>query len=206
MEDVLEVYRRPYDARFPVVCMDEKPYQLLDDAREGTPISPGKVAHEDSEYVRRGTCSIFIFTEPLKGWRHVDAQHQRTRIDWAGQIKGLLENRYPDAEKVLLLMDNLNTHSIASLYAAFPPAEALALASRLEIHFTLKHGSWLNVAEIELSVLDKQCLGRRIPDFELLAKELSAWESERNGKEQGVDWQFTTEDARIRLKHLYPNI
>ena len=162
MEDVLGVYARPYDAAFPVVVMDEKPLQLLDDARPGTPAAPGQVAREDSEYIRCGTCSIFVWAEPLRGWRRAYAEPTRTRVDWAHGIDHLLSVEYPEADKVVLVMDNLNTHSIASLYQAFPPEKAYALAGRLEIHHTPKHGSWLNIAEIELSCLTKQCLGRRI--------------------------------------------
>jgi DDE superfamily endonuclease len=170
MEDVLAVYHRPYDPARPVVCMDEKPYQLLDHAREPIPAEPGQDRLEDSEYVRRGTCSIFCWVEPLTGWRHVDAQPRRTKIDWAHQVRRLLTVDYPDAEKVVLVMDNLNTHGIGSLYEAFEPSEAFALAQRLEIHHTPKHGSWLNIAEIELSVLARQCLDRRIGSIETLLR------------------------------------
>ena len=204
MEDVLSVYERPYDEKCPVVCMDEKPYQLLDEARNPIPMKPNDIRHEDSEYIRHGTCSIFIFTEPLRGWRRTDVLERRTRVDWAEQIRVLLEEDYPHAPKVCLVMDNLNTHSIASLYAAFQPEKAFALAQRLEIHYTPKHGSWLDIAEIELSVMERQCLGRRIPDIDTLRCELSAWSTNRNALERFVDWQFTTSDARIRLKRLYP--
>ncbi|MGH3968057.1 MAG: IS630 family transposase, partial [Mycobacterium sp.] len=174
MEDVLGVYARCYDSAFPVVVMDEKPLQLLADAREGTQAAPGQVAREDSEYVRCGTCSIFVWAEPLAGWRRAYAESTRTRIDWAHGVEHLLSVDYPDADKVVLVMDNLNTHSIASLYEAFPPEKAYALAGRLEIHHTPKHGSWLNIAEIELSCLTKQCLGRRIADLDLLNTEPAA--------------------------------
>jgi uncharacterized small protein (DUF1192 family) len=207
MEDVLEVYHRPYDRRFPVVCMDEKPYQLLADAREGISLSKdNSTVKEDSEYIRHGTCSIFIWTEPLKSWRRAFALPHRTRKDWAAQVKELLTVDYPDAEKVVLVMDNLNTHNIASLYLAFPPAEALSYARRLELHYTPKHGSWLNIAEIELSVLGRQCLSRRIDELERLNAELAAWQSGRNGNEGSVRWQFTTEEARVCLHGLYPDI
>ena len=166
MEDVLAVYTRAYDPARPVVCMDEKPYQLLGHARDPIPATPGSDRKEDSEYVRHGTCSIFVWVQPLQGWRHVDAQPQRTRIDWAHQVERLLTIDYPNAEQVILVMDNLNTHNIASLYQAFPPEKAYALAQRLEIHHTPKHGSWLNVAEIELSALTRQCLDRRIDDLD----------------------------------------
>ena len=204
MEDVLAVYRRAYDPRRPVVCMDEKPYQLLGHARDPIPARPGRDRLEDSEYVRHGTCSIFVWVEPLAGWRRVDAQPQRTMIDWAHQVKDLLTVDYPDAEQVVLVMDNLNTHSVGSLYEAFEPAEAFALAQRLEIHHTPKHGSWLNIAEIELSALTRQCLDRRIDDLDLLNTELAAWQRATNAEQRQVDWQFTTDDARIKLRHLYP--
>ena len=176
MEDVLAVYTRPYDPRRPVVCMDEKPYQLLDHVRDPIPARPGQDRREDNEYVRHGTCSIFVWVEPLRGWRHVDAQPRRTKIDWAHQIERLLTADYPDAETVVLVMDNLNTHGIGSLYEAFPPQKAFALAQRLEIHHTPKHGSWLNIAEIELSALTRQCLDRRIDDLDTLNTELTAWQ------------------------------
>ena len=204
MEDVLAVYARPYDPRRPVVCMDEKPYQLLGQVREPIPAAPGRDRREDSEYVRCGTCSIFVWVEPLQGWRHVDAQPRRTKIDWARQVERLLTVDYPDAETVVLVMDNLNTHGIGSLYEAFEPAQAFALAQRLEIHHTPKHGSWLNIAEIELSVLTRQCLDRRINDLDTLNTELTAWQHATNTNQRGVDWQFTTDDARTRLRHLYP--
>jgi len=204
MEDVLDVYQLPYDVDCPVICMDEKPYQLLNEVRQPIPMKPMKPLCEDSEYVRNRTCSIFIFTEPLVGWRHVAVREQRTRIDWALQIQELLEIHYPQAPKIKLVMDNLNTHSIASLYHAFEPATARRLAKRLEIHYTPKHGSWINIAEIELSVMTSQCLGRRIPSISQLMTELSAWEQNRNQSQKGVDWQFTNAEARIKLKRLYP--
>lgn len=204
MEDVLDLYHQPYDASLPVVCMDEKPYQLLDETRAPIPMAPGKPKRQDSEYIRNGTCSIFLFTEPLVGKRHCSVRKRRTRLDWANQIRDLLENRYSNAIKVRLVMDNLNTHTIASLYEAFPPEVALSLAKRLEIHYTPKHGSWLNIAKIELSVMTRQCLDRRIADINLLRQELSNWESNRNKSQKGVDWQFTTDTARIKLRRLYP--
>ena len=207
MEDVLEVYSRPYDERRPVVCMDEKPVQLLAEAREGFTSSKSGIRYQDNEYVRNGTCSIFLFTEPLASWRHAEAREQRTRIDWADLIKWLLDERYPDAERVVLVCDNLNTHDNASLYEAFEPAEALRLAKRLEIHHTPKHGSWLDIAEIELSALARQCIGKnRIPDLDTLRKLLQPWYVDRNKKQKGVNWQFTATDARIKLKRLYPVI
>jgi hypothetical protein len=204
MEDVLGVYARPRDPRRPVVCMDEKPYQLLGHVRDPIPAAPGRDQREDSEYVRHGTCSIFCWVEPLAGWRRVDARPRRTRIDWAGQVKQLLTVDYPDADQVVLVMDNLNTHNTASLYEAFAPAEAFALAQRLEIHHTPKHGSWLNIAEIELSALTRQCLDRRISDLTVLDTELAAWQHATNTDQRQVHWQFTTDDARIKLRHLYP--
>ena len=205
MEDVLAVYARPYNAKIPVVNMGEKPYQFLDDVREPLPIRPGSTEKVDYEYERKGTCSIFIFNEALAGWRHVEALPRRTKVDWAGRIKWLLDTQYPDAEKVAVVMDNLNTHAISSLYEAFPPEEAFRLAQRLEIHFTPKHGSWLNIAEIELSALAVQCLGeRRIPDIASLNAELSSWHTQRNLSQKGLDWQFTPVDARVKLKRLYP--
>jgi hypothetical protein len=204
MEDVLDLYQQPFDEAFPVICMDEKPYQLLGETRTPILMEPGKPERQDGEYIRNGTCSIFIFTEPLAGWRHVEVCERRTRIDWANQIKELLEVHYPDTPKIRLVMDNLNTHSISSLYEAFDPETARRLAKRLEIHFTPKHGSWLNIAEIELSALAKQCLDRRISSITELSEELSAWESSRNKNQKGVDWQFTTDTARIKLRRLYP--
>jgi len=201
----LSVYARTHDPARPVVCMDEKPYQLLDHARDPIPAGPGRDLRVDSEYVRHGTCSIFVWVEPLAGWRRVHALPHRTRLDWAGQVKELLTVDYPHAETVVLVMDNLNTHGIASLYEAFAPAEAHALAQRLEIHHTPKHGSWLNIAEIELSALTRQCLDRRISDLAVLNTELAAWQTTTNADQRQVDWQFTTDDARVKLRHLYPN-
>jgi hypothetical protein len=207
MEDVLAVYARPYDEKRPVVCMDEKPYQLLGYKRLPIPMKPQCPQRDDYEYKRLGTCSIFIFTEPLQDWRYSTALPQRTKQDWARCIRWLLDEQYPDAEKVILLMDNLNTHVIASLYETFPPDEAFRLAQKLEMHCTPKHGSWLNIAEIELSAMAAQCLGkRRIGDIETLNSELAAWHTRRNRSQKGVDWQFTASDARIRLKRLYPII
>lgn len=207
MEDVLEVYSRPYDDNYPVVCMDEKPLQLLADARKKISIQPGKTERFDNEYVRKGTCSIFLFTETLSGWRYSDANERRTKIDWANHIKWLLNDEYPSAKKVVLIMDNLNTHNTSSLYETFQLQEALSLANRLEIHYTPKHGSWLNIAEIELSVLGRQCLGsRRIDNLHDLNDELNTWYVNRNLNQKSVDWQFKTQDARVKLKRLYPII
>ncbi|WP_086669023.1 transposase [Lentzea kentuckyensis] len=184
--------------------MGEKPFRLLGQVRDPLPARPGKDRCEDSEYVRCGTCSIFVWTEPLRGWRRVHALAQRTKIDWAGQVKQLLTVDYPDAETVVLVMDNLNTHGIASLYDAFAPGEAFALPQRLEIHHTPKQGSWLNIAEIELSALSRQCLDRRISDLDTFNTELAAWQHTTNTNQRGVGWQFTTDDARVKLRHLYP--
>ena len=204
MEDVLEVYARPQDPNAPVVCMDEKPYQLLGHARDPIPATPGQDRKEDSEYVRCGTCSVFVWAEPLAGRRRVVARRQRTRIDWAYEVDQLLTLDYPDAARVVLVMDNLNTHTLGSLYEAFEPAKARALAERLEIHNTPRHGSWLNIAEIELSALTRQCLDRRIDDLDILNTELAAWQNATNADQRQVRWHFTTADARTRLRHLYP--
>lgn len=206
MEDILEVYALPYDKDIPLICMDEQPCQLLDDNLEPLPMRVGNSKKEDYEYVRKGTCSIFVFTEPLKGWRHVHASERRTKVDWALHIEELLDFYYPYASRIRLVMDNLNTHSIASLYDTFLPEKARRQAKRLEIHYTPKHGSWLNIAEIELNVMTLQCLGRRIPTIEMLNRELSAWEQQRNDSQKTVLWQFTTAKARDKLKSLYPNL
>lgn len=199
------MYCRPYDPNYPVVCMDEKPLQLLADSRPRLKAKKGEII--DSEYIREGTCSIFLFTEPLGGWRSAEGLEHRTKVDWAHQIRWLLDEQYPDCEKVVLVMDNLNTHVKSSLYEAFPPEEAFNLSQRLEIHYTPKHGSWLNIAECELSSLGRQCLGkRRISDLAVLNDELRSWYHSRNENQKGVDWQFTTDQARIKLKRLYPII
>jgi hypothetical protein len=204
MEDVLDVYVRPYDPRFPQVCLDELSTQLLADSRPPLPVLPGEPAREDFEYVRHGTANCFMLCEPLRGWREVLVTDRRTKLDWAQCVKTLLDVHYPAAARVVLVQDNLNTHGPASLYEAFLPAEAKRLADRLEIHHTPKHGSWLNMAEIELGVLARQCLGRRLPDRDAVAAEVAAWVGERNAAAATVDWRFTTADARIKLKHLYP--
>lgn len=205
MEDILDLYCLPHDAQYPIVCMDEKPYQLLDEVREPIPMTPGRVKKIDAEYVRNGTCSIFVFGEPLTGWVYTHAREHRTKVDWAHEIRWLLDEVYPDAKKVRLVSDNLNTHVISSLYEAFPAAKARALAKRLEMHHTPKHGSWLNIAEIFISILARQCLCRRIPDLGVLNRELQAWGTLKNAVSHPINWQFTTEDARIKLKHLYPS-
>lgn len=206
MEDVLEVYRRPYDAKRPVVCLDEQPTQLVGETRRPIPVQPGQPERYDYEYERRGTAANFMLTEPLGGWRKVNVRETKTAIDLAQEIKELLDVDYPDAETVVLVWDNLNTHTPASLYKAFDPAEARRLLDRLEIHYTPKHGSWLDVAEIELSVFTKQCLSRRIDDIETLRHEAKAWADARNAAQTGVDWQFTSDQARVKLKHLYPQV
>jgi len=204
MEDVLEVYRRPYDADRPVVCMDEQPVQMVRETRAPIPAAPGRPERIDYEYERNGTANVFMFAEPLAGRRDVHVRDRKTAVDWAEEIRWLLEERSPEAERVVVVCDNLNTHDVSSLYAAFPPARARALVERLEIHFTPKHGSWLNVAECELSALTRQCLSRRIPDRAVLEHETSAWNEDRDARAETVQWQFTTDDARVKLQHLYP--
>ena len=204
MEDILDIYEMPYDPVVPVVCMDEKPYQLLGEVREPLPMRPGDTQKVDSEYMRNGTCSIFVFVEPLGGTRHVSVREHRTAIDWAEEIKYLVDVSYPDCPKIILVMDNLNTHTITSLYKTYPAEEAHRIARRLEIHFTPKHGSWLNMAEVELNVMTRQCLSRRIAAIDELRQELAAWETERNKSVARINWQFTTESARTKLISLYP--
>ena len=206
MEDVLDVYELPYNPKRPVVCMDEKPYQLLGDARETLPMRPGDDEKIDSEYIRNGTCSIFAFIEPLGGKHHVSVREHRKAIDWAMEIKYLSDVMFPDAEKIVLVMDNLNTHKPSSLYKTFTPSEARRITKRLEIHYTPKHGSWLDMAEIELNVMTRQCLSRRIETIDLLTAELNAWEEERNKAESKITWHFQTGDAREKLISLYPII
>jgi len=204
MEDILDVYELPYNAQRPVVCMDEKPYQLLGDARDPLPMRPCNDQKIDSEYVRNGTCSIFAFVEPLGGVHHVSVRGHRTALDWAEEIKYLVDVMYPDVKKIVLVMDNLNTHKPASLYKRYPAAEARRMIKRLEIHYTPKHGSWLDIAEIELNVMTRQCLSRRVETISKLRDELSAWETERNTLAAKVIWQFRTDNARVKLASLYP--
>lgn len=208
MKDILEVYSRPVEKKRPVICMDEKPFQLLDEYSEPIPMSKHNHSEKyDCEYIRKGSCSIFMFTEPLGGWREAHALPRRTAIDWAHQVKWLVDEAYPDAEKIVLVMDNLNTHTTASLYKAFPPDEAFRISQKLEIHYTPKHGSWLDIAEIELSALTVQCLlNARIPTLEDLKRILDAWSLNRNTDQKGVSWHFTSETARVKLAHLYPEI
>jgi hypothetical protein len=206
MEDVLDVYARPYDEARPVVCVDEGGKQLIGDVRPPLPVRPGAAAKQDSEYQRHGTANLFMAFEPLAGRRLVEVTRRRTAVDFAGFLRRVLDELYPEAERVVLVTDNLNTHGPASLYAAFAPAEARRLAERIEWHYTPKHGSWLDVAECELSVLARQCLDRRVPDRETLEREVAAWQAKRNAAAVKVDWQFATADARVKLKRLYPTV
>jgi hypothetical protein len=206
MEDVLDVYTGPYDPARPVVCLDETSRQLLAEARPPLPPAPGHPARYDPEYVRGGVANLFLVCEPLRGWRQVQVSDRRTRLDWAHCVKDLVDVHYPDAERVVLVLDQLNTHSPASLYEAFPPAEAKRIAEKLEIHHTPKHGSWLNMAELELGVLQRQCLDRRLADRPTMEREVAAWTAARNAATRTIDWRFTTEDARIKLRRLYPAV
>ena len=206
MEDVLEVYTRPYDPARPVVCFDEGGKQLIGDVRPPLPVRPGRPRRVDYEYTRNGTANVFMLFEPLKGWRHAAVTERRTNKDFAGIVRTMIDVWYPAAERVVLVLDNLSTHTPAALYEAFAPAEARRLVEKLEWHYTPKHGSWLNVAEMELSVLARQRLDRRIPELEALRREVRAWEEKRNAAVAKVDWQFTTADARVKLKRLYPTI
>ena len=206
MEDILEVYAMPYDPQIPLVCMDEASKQHIKETRVPIPMAPGSIEKYDCEYERNGVSSIFMFFEPLGGRRHVKVTDRRTKKDWAIAIKELVDIQYPEAQKIRLVMDNLNTHTIGSLYETFEPAEALRIAKKLEIHYTPKHGSWLNMAEIELGILARQCLNRRIPDQASMMREIQHWEISRNEQKRRVDWQFCTEDARIKLKKLYPSM
>jgi hypothetical protein len=205
MEDVLDVYERPYDTRFPVVCMDETSLQLLGDARPAIPARPGQPRREDYEYVRAGVCNVLLAVEPLRGWRIVTVTERRTRRDWAHFMRDLA-GHYTDAERIVVVLDNLNTHGPASFYEAFPPAEAHALARRFDFHHTPPHGSWLNIAEIELSVLDRQCLDRRLSDRQTLAADVAVWTADRNAVPVTIDWRFSTVEARSKLKRLYPSL
>ena len=206
MEDVLDVYQQPDDPTHPVVCLDETSRQLLAEVRSPLPLAPGHAARHDPEYVRGGVVNLFLVTDPLRGWREVRVSTQRTRVDWAQCVRELVDVYYPEAERIVLVMDQLNTHSPASLYQAFPPAEARRIADRLEIHHTPRHGSWLNMAEIELSVLQRQCLDRRLADRVTVEHEVAAWTTARNAASTAIDWRFTTADARIKLKRLYPAV
>lgn len=206
MEDILEVYKRPRDPRYPLVCLDEATKQLPTETRAPIPMNKGRVQQIDDEYERNGTANLFMMFAPLEGWRHVQVTDRHTALDYAQVVKDLADMHFPHATKIMLVQDNLNTHKPASLYEAFPPEEARRLVERFEWHFTPKHGSWLDMAESELSVLASQCLDRRIPDKPTLTAEVAAWEAERNTNNTQADWQCTTDDARIKLKHLYPSI
>lgn len=206
MEDVLEVYKRPYDSRRPVVCLDETSKQLIGEVATPVPPAPGQVAHYDYEYVRHGVANIFMIFEPLAGQREVKVTARRTKKDWAWCVRQIADEMYPQADKIVLVEDNLNTHTPASLYEAFPPAEAKRIADRFEFHYSPKHGSWLDMAEIELGILGRQCLARRMDNIDELSREAAAWKTSRNAAKVKVNWQFTTADARIKLKKLYPSI
>lgn len=206
MEDILTIYKQEYDDRYPVVCMDESSKQHLRETRAALPMEPGKPERYDTEYERNGTSNLFIFFEPLRGWRRIDVTARRTSKDWAYQIRQLVDKDYPEAEKIILVMDNLNTHVGASLYKAFEPEEARRLLDKVEFHYTPKHGSWLNMAEIEFSLLSRQCMRDRMADRDYLTQEVSAWVNNRNSVKSDMKWRFTTDDARIKLKHLYPTL
>ena len=206
MEDVLELYRKPYDPKYPVLCMDEASKQLIAETRVPLPAEEGQPVRYDHEYERKGVCSQILFVEPLRGWRKVFVRERRTMIDWALCLREILDVYYPDVLKVRLVLDNLNTHTGTSLYEAFPPAEARRLLERVEFHYTPKHGSWLNMAEIEIGVMTGQCLGRRIDSQQLVAEEVAAWEQRRNEEEAKIKWSFTVSDARVKLTKIYPSI
>lgn len=206
MEEVLDIYKKPYDSKYPVVCMDESSKQLIKEVRQPLPMKPGEVEKFDTEYDRNGMASIFMAFEPLQGRRFTKVTGQRTRTDWANYIRDIVDNNYKEAEKIIFVMDNLNTHHKSSLYETFEPAEAKRVADRFEIHYTPKHGSWLNMAEIELSHLSRQCLDRRIGEKTILDEEVKAWTKLRNEKKVIANWQFTSADARIKLRKLYPTI
>jgi len=205
MEDVLDVYTRSYDEEHVLVCMDETTKQQVLEVRRAKGLRPGRAYRYDAEYKRNGVSNLFMFFAPLKSWRHVEVTDQRTKVDWAKVVRQLTDEHFPEARKIILVMDNLNTHTPSSLYEAFSPEEARRILNKLEIHYTPKHGSWLNMAEIELSVLGRQCLSRRIPNQQTLRRETKAWEEKRNSKETTIDWRFTTADARTKLKRLYPS-
>jgi hypothetical protein len=206
MEDTLEVYKRPYEPRFPQICMDEGSKQLLAETREPIPMEKGKPKREDNEYERKGTCSIFVACEPLTGKRYLKVTERRTKKDWADFMQEVIDIHYKDAEKIILVMDNLNTHVLSSFYEAFDAPTARRLVEKVEIHYTPKHGSWLNMAEIELSILARQCLSDRMPSIDFVQKQVHAWQTERNQAQVTINWRFTTEDARIKLKRLYPSL
>ena len=205
MEDLLDLYTHPYDARYPVVCFDESPYQLVGEIRQPQPLQPGKPQRYDYQYKRNGTCNLFVFFEPRSGWRHVEVTDRRTKHDFARCMKLLVDGYYPEAELIRVVVDNLNTHTPAALYETFPPLEAHRILQRLDFHYTPKHGSWLNMVEIELAVLTGQCLARRLPEKAAVQREIAAWEQQRNTAKATVRWRFTTEQARMKLQRLYPS-
>jgi hypothetical protein len=206
MEDVLDLYEEPDDPKRPRVCFDERPCQLLAEVQEPLPMEPGQPARKDYEYRRNGTCNLFVFTEPFQGWRHVEVTEHRKKPDFARCMPQLTDEFFPDAERIRVVLDNLNTHTPAALYETFPPEEARRILRKLEFHYTPKHGSWLNIAEVEISVLSRQCLARRIGDIETMKREVAAWQQPRNQLRKDVDWRFTTPDARMKLKRLYPQL
>jgi hypothetical protein len=203
MEDVLDLYALVQDDKRPVICFDERPCQLIEDLRQSVPAGPGQPERYDYEYKRNGTCNVFMVAQPLAGWRHVETTERRTSQDFAHQMKALVDDYFPQAEVIRVVLDNLNTHTPAALYETFPPEEAHRLTRRLEFHYTPKHGSWLNMAEIELAALSSQCLKRRIGDIELLRREVNSWQADRNKQQAKINWQFSTADARVKLHHLY---
>ena len=205
MEDVLDVYALPYDPQRPVVCFDESPYQLIGEKRLPIPAEPGQPVRYDYEYQRNGTCNLFMVIQPLRHWRHVDVTERRTKLDMAYQLRDLADVHFPEAEKIVIVMDHLNTHTLVVLYEAFPAAEARRIAQRFEIHYTPKHGSWLNMAEIEIGVVTGQCLDRRLPDMATVRLEVAAWESRRNAERATITWRFTTNQAREKMKRVYPD-
>jgi hypothetical protein len=205
MEEVLDLYAEPEDPRRPRVCFDERPYQLISEVRHPLPGKPGQPERYDYEYKREGTCNLFLFVRPHTGWRHVKVTKRRTTQDFAQCMKDLVDIHFPDAEVIRVVLDNLNTHTPAALYQVFEPAEARRIVRKLEFHYTPKHGSWLNMAEIELSVLSRQCLDRRLPDTDTLSREIVAWEAQRNVDQVTIHWRFTAQDARIKLQRLYPS-
>jgi len=205
MEDVLDLYAEPYNPHFPVVCFDERPYQLVRETRLALPVAPGQPQRYDYEYARNGTCNLFTYLQPLAGWRHVVVTERRTKLDFAQRMKEMSDVHFPQAERIRVVLDNLNIHTPAAFYEAFEPAEARRLVQRFEFRYTPKHGSWLNMVESELAVLSNQCLDRRIPEIEMLRCEIAAWEAERNARQAMVNWQFKTADARIKLKRIYPS-
>ena len=204
MEDILDLYAEPYESRYPLVCFDESPYQLVSEVRQPLPVAPGQPVRYDYEYRREGTCNLFMFFEPLQGWRHVKVTDRRTVQDFAHCMKDLVDIHFPNAAVVSVVLDNLNTHTPAALYATFPPAEACRMLRTLDVHYTPKHGSWLNMAEIEFAVVSTQCLDRRLGDQETVRRAIAAWQTRRHAEKALVDWRFTTAKARRKLKHIYP--